>query len=69
MKQAKNSLNGAAITLCMTPEELERKLNSDNTIISLQQQLDEAKASIVALRERNEMLQQNLAHFLNKKNV
>lgn len=66
MKHAKNSLHGAAITLCMSPEELERRLNSDDEIARLNFQLDEALKSVEELRKRNEMLQENLTHFINK---
>lgn len=65
MKHAKNSLNGAAITLCMTPNELERRLNSIDEIERLKSQLDEAIKSVQDLRRRNEMLQNNLTHFIN----
>jgi hypothetical protein len=69
MTYAKNSLNGAAVTLCMTPQELQERLDSKEKLVSLKKELNEANSIIQELLKRNTMLEQNLKHFINKQNV
>jgi hypothetical protein len=51
-KQHNNSFNGAALALCITPDELQKRLDAHNKVQDLQVERDRAINAATTERER-----------------